>query len=45
MAKFICRNCGFRVEKDKIEKCPYCDRKSLEKEKSAEELLSDIGEE
>ena len=41
MTKFVCRNCGFRIERDNIETCPYCDRKALEKEKSATELLEE----
>ena len=41
MTKFICKNCGFRIERDNLETCPYCDRKSLEKEKTAAELLAE----
>ena len=41
MAKFVCKNCGFRTENEKAGKCPYCDGKSLEKEPSAEELLEE----
>lgn len=41
MAKFICKNCGFRTEKENLKACPYCDRKTLEKEKTAEELLEE----
>lgn len=43
MTKFICKNCGFRIEKDKLEKCPWCDRRTLEREKTAEELLEEEG--
>ncbi|MBS3075801.1 hypothetical protein J4429_05070 [Candidatus Pacearchaeota archaeon] len=42
MVKYICRHCKFRCETNKLSECPYCGRDTLEKEKSAEELLSDI---
>lgn len=45
MAKFICKSCGFRTEREKLDKCPYCDRNSMEIEKSAAELLDDISPE
>ena len=38
---YICSNCGYRVENARGEKCPYCDKNSLEKEKTAEELVSE----
>jgi len=41
MAAFRCKNCGFRTEKSRGNKCPYCDRETLEKEQSAEELLDE----
>lgn len=44
MTKFVCRNCGFRVESERGEKCPWCNRASLEKEKNAEELLDGLAE-
>lgn len=42
MARFVCKNCGFRTENSKGDKrCPYCDRISLEREPNAEELLKE----
>jgi len=44
MAKLICKNCGYRFEGEeevKI-KCPYCDKKEIEEEKDAEELIKDV---
>ena len=44
MAGYVCKNCGFRTETSRADKtCPYCDRKSLEKEQSADELLEEAG--
>ena len=45
MTGYICRHCGFRVAVDRvIDNCPYCDKKGLEREKDAEELLDGIDE-
>jgi len=45
MASYRCKNCRYSLESVKeIKKCPYCDKNSLEKEKSASELLDDIVE-
>ena len=43
MVKWICTHCNFRFEADKPNDCPYCGKKSLEKEPNAEELLDEIG--
>ncbi|MBS3094667.1 hypothetical protein J4474_03305 [Candidatus Pacearchaeota archaeon] len=45
MGDYICRNCGYRFkavadQKDKL--CQYCGEKSVIKEPSADELLSEI---
>jgi biotin synthase-like enzyme len=43
MANYICKHCKFRSSSERIPKdCPYCGRSTLEKEKSAEELLTEI---
>ena len=44
MTVMVCKNCGYRFESgiSRTNKCPYCDGKSIEKEKNAEELLSEI---
>jgi len=44
MAGYVCKNCGFRTEA-RADRCPYCDKKGLEREKSADELLSSLDEE
>lgn len=44
MGNFICIDCGYRFESEikKPKKCPYCSGESIEKEKSAEELVDNI---
>jgi len=41
MARFVCKNCGFRTGNN-AGKCPYCDRNELVREQTAEELLEDV---
>ncbi|MEM0465209.1 MAG: hypothetical protein QXW97_00735 [Candidatus Pacearchaeota archaeon] len=42
---YVCTNCNFRPKTNNpIEECPYCGKKTIEKERSAEELLNDINE-
>lgn len=38
---YVCTNCNFRSNREYLE-CPYCGKKTMEEEKSAEELLKDI---
>ena len=43
MTGFICSSCGYRFEAEKQKKeCPYCGNEVIEKEKSADELLSSL---
>ncbi len=42
MARYICAACNFRFESAGPKECPYCGRTTLEKEKSAEELLNEV---
>ena len=42
MVKSICTNCRFRCDKENVSECPYCGKDTLEKEKSAEELLEEV---
>jgi len=42
MAKFICSKCNYRFESEKAKDCPYCGEKSIEKEKSASELIEEV---
>lgn len=44
MGKVRCKKCGFHYETDKIPKlCPNCgEEKSIEKEKTAREILDEI---
>ena len=42
MGKYICTNCNYRFNSENPFDCPYCGKKTLEKEKSAEELLEQV---
>ena len=45
MGKLVCKECGYRFDRDlgsQPRKCPYCDRESVEEEKSAEELVGEV---
>ena len=43
MTRNICSQCGFKFEAKNPIECPYCGRRgTLEKEKSAGELLDDV---
>lgn len=42
MAKWVCTGCNFRFESGFVIECPYCGRKNIEKEPSAEELLDEV---
>lgn len=43
MVSYICTNCNFRLNSERLQKdCPYCGKRALEKEKSAEELLDEV---
>ena len=44
MGKYICLHCNFRFNSNNPHECPYCGKQNFEKEKSAEELLSDVNE-
>jgi DNA-directed RNA polymerase subunit RPC12/RpoP len=44
MAKFNCKECGYRYEADsdqKGKKCPYCGKQTIIKEPPAEELVEE----
>lgn len=42
MVKFLCKNCNYKFESENAFDCPYCGKESIEKEKSAGELLEDV---
>ena len=42
MTKWVCTSCNFRFESGNAKECPYCGRRNVEKEPSAEELLSEV---
>jgi len=45
MARYVCKSCGYRFEKDKKPlRCPYCGEASVKSEETAEELIDDISE-
>lgn len=45
MGKFVCKECGYKIEKtEKLRVCPYCNKESLEEEQDAEKLVEEIEE-
>jgi len=44
MVNFVCMECGYKFETEghKPKNCPYCNKKSVEKERSAEELVDSV---
>ena len=44
MTKFICKACNYRFEAKEAKDCPYCGKGSIEREKSASEILEEIEE-
>lgn len=43
MSNYICTHCNFRFSAKRASECPYCGKEEIEVEKSAEEILDDIG--
>ncbi len=45
MDNYICANCKFKFKAMKLPSaCPYCNKKSVEKDKTADELVEEIEE-
>ena len=42
MARFVCKSCNYRFERDDAFDCPYCGNESIEKEKDAGSLLEEV---
>jgi len=42
MTDFVCMNCKYRFKSEDGKTCPYCGKRSVEKDKSASELLNEI---
>jgi len=42
MEKFVCANCKYRFKAEKADTCPYCAKKTIEKDKSAAEILDEV---
>jgi len=42
MVGFVCVDCGYRFDAEEGKSCPYCGSNSIEKEKSAAELVDNI---
>lgn len=43
MESFICLNCNYNFKSKQSPKtCPYCNKNTVEKEKSAEDIISEI---
>jgi rRNA maturation endonuclease Nob1 len=43
MAKYVCKNCNYQFELEDKSECKFCGMEHLELEKSAGELLKEIG--
>ena len=43
MVGYICRNCSYKFESENPSECPYCGTDKFEKDKSAGELLEEVG--
>jgi len=45
MARYVCKSCNYRFEKEKKPlRCPYCGEAAVKDEETAEELLESINE-
>ncbi len=43
MANYFCKECGYKFKNDKKkDACPYCGKKSISEEQTAEEIIEDI---
>ncbi len=42
MTAYRCKQCNFRLNAMNALECPYCGRKTLEKERTAGELLDEV---
>jgi len=42
MGNYICTHCKFRFNSKNPSDCPYCGRKTLEREKDASELIEEV---
>lgn len=44
MTGFVCKNCNYKVEGKKPDRCPWCEAKgSMREEQSADEILKEFG--
>lgn len=42
MVEFICAKCNFRFKAKGPERCPYCGNESVDKERSASEIIEEV---
>jgi len=43
MIKFVCQDCNYKFEaKENPKTCPYCGKNSVEGEKTASDLLTEV---
>mgnify|MGYP001595058328 FL=1 len=42
MSRYICKDCNYRFNAEKLIDCGYCGKNNIEMEKNAEELLDEI---
>lgn len=43
MAKFVCKECGFKFQGVK-KRCPYCSKDAVIEEQDAEQLIKEVGD-
>jgi len=45
MVKLVCTNCNYKFEaQEKPKTCPYCNKETIEYEKSASDLLNEVAD-
>jgi rRNA maturation endonuclease Nob1 len=43
MGRYFCQKCGYKFESEKIKEiCPYCGKKTVKEEETAEEIMKDV---
>jgi DNA-directed RNA polymerase subunit RPC12/RpoP len=42
MENFVCLNCKFKFSANNPKTCPYCSKRTVEKERSAAEIVDEV---